>query len=192
MRYWGLFAALFGAAIWRLAYTKWCRKGSRGVAVGVGVGCILLGGAVAVLDLLGLEWGLYILLSACFSAPLLLCGLGGFLLSLRCRLPAEGVCLPMVLQEQEGGRVTPLFRYRWEGREHTELCAKSCAPGTYSRRYRAGEVYPIFLNPRRPQEYLLRRRPRWGDWVMTGFGLIILVMPILLGWGLSRGALAVI
>ena len=171
--------ALLGGAMLALSTTPECK--SRGCAVGVGAAFLLGGVAAAVLLLLRLEQALMVLGGVAVGGVLLAVGIYSTTQALRCTQAVPGVCRGFVERGKESRRgIFPVFEYEYQGQRLTEECEQCYGRGWMARRFAEGEPYTVYVNPREPRCFLLRRGPRAHHIAMLLLGAAFAVSPIIL------------
>lgn len=183
MMNWGIFFTIFGIAICCLAFTKWCRKGQRNKALLTGGLFTGVGGVIILLSYFTSEITLYLFLNTVFALIPLCFGAAGIAIVIQCREAVDGEYLPTLVHETTTGRRTYSLthRYTYNGKPYTEVCAKSCSKRFLQRHApKSGTHSTIYVNPKDPTQYLLRRKLSGVDIFLVLLGLFILFVPFLI------------
>lgn len=110
------------------------------------------------------------------------CSLYELSLLVRCRAETEGTCLGMVVYDGSAARrrrrgqeaveeadtgsakitvtVSPVFRYRWEGRTYEGAAFQGFSGRYAARHFPKGALRPLWVDPAHPEHFALQRLPQ--------------------------------
>lgn len=107
-----------------------------------------------------------------------LLAVGGWsvLSTLQCSQPVQGsLCQAVAANTKAGKRYAPVFAYEYGGQSYECACLQTFPAQVLRKRFAKSGSCTIYVNPKTPGRFVLRRLPQAGHWLAVLLGALLIL-----------------